>query len=151
MSLRHLCRWCALLVLAALSSAPAVAQQDSPKTERVQVGGREIAIPAPFQYCDLDAAEPRDKLLIDALDRLAGDRRVLRRMAPCEELKTWRKDKDAEPVEVMQMLHDPAAGYHDLGPGHVDERNRQAVQRRLVRRLEGPGYRVSLAPPTPAA
>ena len=45
----------------------------------------------------------------------------------------------------------PAAGYHDLGPGHVDERNRQAVQRRLVRRLEGLGYRVSLEPPTPAA
>lgn len=115
MSLRHLCRWCALLVLAALWSAPAVAQQESPKTERVQVGGREIAIPAPFQYCDLDAAEPRDKLLIDALDRLAGDRRVLRRMAPCEELKTWRKDKDADPVEVMQMLHDPAAGATDRG------------------------------------
>jgi transposase len=54
-------------------------------------------------------------------------------------------------VAVWHLLHDPAAGYHDLGPGHVDERNRQAVQRRLVRRLEGLGYRVSLEPPTSAA
>lgn len=115
MSVRRLCRWCALVVLAALWSAPAVAQQDSPKTERVQVGGREIAIPAPFQYCDLDAGEARDKLLIDALDRLPAGRRVLRRMAPCEELKTWRKDKDAEPIEVLQMMHDLAAGTADRG------------------------------------
>src|SRR6185436_1664371 len=76
-------------------AASAVAQQDSPKTERMQLGGREIAIPAPFQYCDLDATEERDKLLIEPLDKLAGDRKVLRRMAPCEELKQWRKDKEA--------------------------------------------------------
>jgi hypothetical protein len=36
-------------------------------------------------------------------------------MAPCDELKTWRKDKDAEPIEVMQMLHDPGAGATDRG------------------------------------
>jgi hypothetical protein len=115
MVLRHLSHWCALLVLGVLCSGSALAQQDSPKTERIEVGGREMAIPAPFQYCDLDAAEERDKLLLDALDRLAGDRQVLRRMAPCDELKTWRKDKDAEPIEVMQMLHDPAAGTTDRG------------------------------------
>lgn len=105
----------ALLVLGTLCSAPTLAQQDSPKTERVDVGGREIAIPAPFQYCDLDASEERDKLLIEQLDKLAGDRKVLRRMAPCEELKQWRKDKDSTPVEVVQTLHDPGAGSTDRG------------------------------------
>lgn len=115
MSIRRPGRWCALLVLGALVGAPAFAQQDSPKTERVEIAGRAIAIPAPFQYCDLDAAEDRDTLLIEALDRLAGDRRVLRRMAPCEELKAWRKDADAEPIEVVQLLHDPAAGITDRG------------------------------------
>jgi transposase len=54
-------------------------------------------------------------------------------------------------VAVWHLLHDPAAVYRDLGPGHVDERNRHAVQRRLVRRLEGLGYRVRLEPPTSAA
>jgi transposase len=54
-------------------------------------------------------------------------------------------------VAVWHLLRDPAAVSHDLGPAHVDERNRQAVQRRLVRRLEGLGYRVSLEPPTTAA
>ena len=54
-------------------------------------------------------------------------------------------------VAVWHLLRDPTAGYHDLGPGHADERNRQAVQRRLVRRLEGLGYRVRLEPSPPAA
>ena len=54
-------------------------------------------------------------------------------------------------VAVWHLLRDPSAGYHDLGPGHADERNRQAVQRRLVRRLEGLGYRVRLEPSPPAA
>ncbi len=112
---RVLHRLCASLVLGALWSASALAQQDSPKTERVQVDGRDMSIPAPFQYCDLDAAEERDKLLIDSLDKLAASRQVLRRLAPCEELKTWRKDKDSEPIEVMQMLHDPAAGPVERG------------------------------------
>ncbi|MBV9834215.1 MAG: hypothetical protein JO055_07415 [Alphaproteobacteria bacterium] len=105
----------ALLVLGALWSVPTLAQQESPKTERVQVGGRDISIPAPFQYCDLDATEERDNLLIEALDKLAGDRKVLRRMAPCDELKQWRKDKDSTPVEVVQTLHDPAAGSTERG------------------------------------
>ena len=108
-------RVCMGLAIGALCGGAVLAQQDSPKTERLQIGGREISIPAPFQYCDLDAAEERDKLLIDALDKLAANRRVLRRMAPCEELKTWRKDKDADPIEVLQMLHDPAAAATDRG------------------------------------
>ena len=36
--------------------------------------------------------------------------------------------------------------YQDLGPTHFDERARQSVERRLVRRLEGLGYTVSLTP-----
>lgn len=36
--------------------------------------------------------------------------------------------------------------YRDLGVSHYDQRNRQAVERRLVRRLEGLGYRVNLEP-----
>jgi hypothetical protein len=36
--------------------------------------------------------------------------------------------------------------YRDLGPHYFDERDRQAVQRRLVHRLEGLGYTVSLEP-----
>lgn len=102
-------------MLGALCSAPTLAQQDSPKTERVPVDGRDLLIPAPFQYCDLDATEERDKMLIDTLDKLAATRQVLRRLAPCEELKTWRKDKEADPIEVMQILHDPAAGPVDRG------------------------------------
>lgn len=41
--------------------------------------------------------------------------------------------------------------YHELGGQYFDERDRQAVQRRLVRRLEALGYAVSLQPTTPAA
>jgi transposase len=44
--------------------------------------------------------------------------------------------------------------YDDLGANYFDERDRQLVQRRLVRRLEGLGYRVQLEPlvaTTPAA
>jgi transposase len=36
--------------------------------------------------------------------------------------------------------------YRDLGANYFDERERQAVERRLVHRLEGLGYTVSLAP-----
>jgi transposase len=42
-------------------------------------------------------------------------------------------------------------GYHDLGGQYFDKRDRQAVERRLVRRLEALGYAVSLQPTTPAA
>jgi transposase len=36
--------------------------------------------------------------------------------------------------------------YRDLGSNHFDERDREAVERRLVHRLEGLGYPVSLEP-----
>ncbi len=36
--------------------------------------------------------------------------------------------------------------YQDLGANYFDERDRQAVQRRLVRRLEQLGYRGDLQP-----
>jgi transposase len=42
-------------------------------------------------------------------------------------------------------------GYQDLGGNYFDERDRQALQKRLVRRLENLGYHVVLEPPTPAA
>ncbi len=41
--------------------------------------------------------------------------------------------------------------YNDLGPRYFDERDRQAVQRRLVRRLQQLGLRVTVEPITPAA
>ncbi len=43
--------------------------------------------------------------------------------------------------------HEP---YHDLGVTYFDERDRQAVERRLVKRLQGFGYAVSLQPLTAA-
>lgn len=39
--------------------------------------------------------------------------------------------------------------YHDLGATYFDERDRQAVERRLVRRLEQLGKTVTLAPRVP--
>jgi transposase len=54
---------------------------------------------------------------------------------------------------VYHLLADEC-DYEDLGANYFDERDRQHVERRLVRRLEGLGYRVNLepfAPPIPAA
>jgi transposase len=42
-------------------------------------------------------------------------------------------------------------GYQELGGNYFDERDRQAVQRRLVRRLEQLGYHVTLEVAGPAA
>jgi len=41
--------------------------------------------------------------------------------------------------------------YEELGGNYFDERDRQAVEKRLVRRLEHLGYQVSLTPTAPAA
>ena len=41
--------------------------------------------------------------------------------------------------------------YEDLGSRYFDERDRRAVERRLVHRLEAPGYNVILEPVPPAA
>ena len=52
---------------------------------------------------------------------------------------------------MVYVLLTRQEGYHDLGGQYFDERDRQAVERRLVRRLEALGYNVSLQPTTPAA
>jgi len=41
--------------------------------------------------------------------------------------------------------------YEELGGNYFDERDRQAVKRRLVQRLEDLGYEVTIQPATPAA
>jgi hypothetical protein len=41
--------------------------------------------------------------------------------------------------------------YVDLGSTYFDEHDRQVVQRRLVRRLEALGLKVTIEPATPAA
>jgi transposase len=48
----------------------------------------------------------------------------------------------------LLTTHEP---YHDLGVTYFDQRARQAVERRLVRRLQALGYTVSLQLPGPAA
>jgi transposase len=53
-------------------------------------------------------------------------------------------------VIVYHLLRDHQP-YHDLGASYLDQRDRQAVERRLVRRLEALGYAVSLQPKAPAA
>jgi transposase len=41
--------------------------------------------------------------------------------------------------------------YHDLGPNYYDERDREGVKRRAVRRLEQLGYQVTLSPSVSAS
>jgi transposase len=41
--------------------------------------------------------------------------------------------------------------YHDLGPNYYDERDREGVKRRAVRRLEQLGYQVTLSPSASAS
>jgi transposase len=53
-------------------------------------------------------------------------------------------------VIVYHMLRRGTA-YDELGPRWFDERDRQAVERRLVRRLEALGNKVTLEPADPAA
>jgi transposase len=48
-------------------------------------------------------------------------------------------------ISVFHLLRD-AEPYHDLGGHYFDERDRQAVERRLVRRLEALGHKVTLEP-----
>ncbi len=48
-------------------------------------------------------------------------------------------------VSVYHLLRD-GEPYHDLGGHYFDERDRHAVERRLVRRLEALGHKVSLEP-----
>ena len=53
-------------------------------------------------------------------------------------------------VTAYHLLKD-GREYQDLGETYFDERDRQAVQRRLVHRLEGLGYTVQLEPAPSAA
>jgi hypothetical protein len=48
---------------------------------------------------------------------------------------------------LLRREHD----YRDLGSGSSEERDRQAVQRRLIHRLEAMGLQVTVAPAPPAA
>lgn len=52
---------------------------------------------------------------------------------------------------VVYHLLTRGTSYEDLGPNHFDQRDREAVQRSCVRRLERLGYTVSLAPAKEAA
>ena len=55
---------------------------------------------------------------------------------------------------ILEIVHHRLAGgttYRDLGGHYFDERDRQAVERRLVGRLESLGYKVTLEPVIPAA
>ena len=54
-------------------------------------------------------------------------------------------------LEIVHHLLARGTTYQDLGGRYFDERDRQAVERRLVKRLEGLGYKVSLEHATPAA
>jgi transposase len=54
-------------------------------------------------------------------------------------------------VIVWHLLHDPARRFTDLGASYFDERDRKAVERRAVRRLEALGYKVALEPADSAA
>jgi transposase len=54
-------------------------------------------------------------------------------------------------VMVYVLLTREQESYHDLGSHYFDERDRNVVQRRLVRRLEALGFTVSLEPTIPAA
>jgi hypothetical protein len=48
-------------------------------------------------------------------------------------------------VIVYHLLTD-GAPYRDLGGRYFDDRDRRALERRLVHRLQGLGYTVSLQP-----
>jgi len=49
-------------------------------------------------------------------------------------------------IMVYHLLKNPDSIYQDLGMHYFDERDRTIIERRLVKRLEGLGYRVSLQP-----
>ena len=54
-------------------------------------------------------------------------------------------------IAVYAILRTPGAVYEDLGANYFDPRDRQAVVRREIRRLEALGYRVSVEPAAPEA
>jgi len=54
-------------------------------------------------------------------------------------------------IAVYHILRTPGTVYQDLGAHYFDARDKQAVVRREIRRLEALGYRVSVEPTTPRA
>jgi transposase len=52
---------------------------------------------------------------------------------------------------IAYHVLDRGTTYEDLGPQYFDRRDRTAVERRLVGRLESLGYKVTIEPITPAA
>ena len=54
-------------------------------------------------------------------------------------------------VIVYHLLKHPDCPYQDLGGRYFEQRDQEALRRRLVHRLEGLGYQVSLTPVTQAA
>jgi transposase len=52
---------------------------------------------------------------------------------------------------IAYHVLDRGTTYEDLGPQYFDRRDRTAVERRLVSRLESLGYKVTIEPITPAA
>ena len=51
-----------------------------------------------------------------------------------------------QPLVVVALVRRDGEDYHDLGGNYFDERDRRAVERRLVRRLEALGHKVTLEP-----
>jgi len=47
---------------------------------------------------------------------------------------------------IIYHVLDQQVSYEELGGNYFDERERQATEKRLVRRLEKLGYQVSLQP-----
>jgi transposase len=54
-------------------------------------------------------------------------------------------------IRIVYYLLTRQTVYQDLGVGYLDQRDRLAVERRAVRRLESLGYTVTLEPAVPAA
>ena len=54
-------------------------------------------------------------------------------------------------VIAYHLLREPDSVYRDLGVDYFDQRDHQALKRRLLRRLEGLGYKVTVEPADPAA
>ncbi len=54
-------------------------------------------------------------------------------------------------VIAYHLLREPDSAYHDLGVHYFDQRDHQALKRRLLHRLEGLGYRVTVEHADPAA
>jgi len=52
---------------------------------------------------------------------------------------------------IVYHLLDRKESYRDLGPNYFDQRNKEAVRRRLVRRLQDLGYKVTAEPDPVAA